>query len=267
MGGTKHATLDSYVTTLNALGPSMCDKLSKVRELDSRGEELLWLLPERFFEHYTAVVAAGNGGQGAGKGPRSSGVEERARRAAEAVEEIFEQTETTAEERAKEAWAAYDELDAKIKLLDKDIRAMQKKILTQQEALGIDPVPQTPRTGSTGPRQSARTRGRPPGSTQGAGASALAGSPTGLAAAAILEAQIPVDMPAVEAVVAEGPPYCLCNRASYGDMVCCDNDDCPIEWYHFGCVGLTEEPQGTWVCPQCTEAAKNKRQRTSLART
>ena len=35
------------------------------------------------------------------------------------------------------------------------------------------------------------------------------------------------------------PKYCTCKRVSYGDMVACENPDCPIEWFHFRCVGLT----------------------------
>lgn len=48
------------------------------------------------------------------------------------------------------------------------------------------------------------------------------------------------------------PAYCICNKPSAGNMVGCDNPDCTIEWFHFECVGLTEEPQGEWFCPLCT---------------
>jgi len=35
-------------------------------------------------------------------------------------------------------------------------------------------------------------------------------------------------------------------------MVGCDNPDCDIEWFHFGCVGITENVQkGKWFCPSC----------------
>jgi hypothetical protein len=34
-------------------------------------------------------------------------------------------------------------------------------------------------------------------------------------------------------------------------MVACDNPECPIEWFHFACVGLTEQPKGKWYCPEC----------------
>ncbi|XP_049670374.1 inhibitor of growth protein 3 isoform X2 [Accipiter gentilis] len=43
------------------------------------------------------------------------------------------------------------------------------------------------------------------------------------------------------------PRYCICNQVSYGEMVGCDNQDCPIEWFHYGCVGLTEAPKGKWT--------------------
>jgi len=45
--------------------------------------------------------------------------------------------------------------------------------------------------------------------------------------------------------------YCLCQNVSFGDMVACDNDDCPYEWFHWSCVGLKSEPNGKWYCPEC----------------
>nr|AGZ94896.1 inhibitor of growth protein 3 [Ruditapes philippinarum] len=57
------------------------------------------------------------------------------------------------------------------------------------------------------------------------------------------------------------PRYCLCNQVSYGEMVGCDNDDCPIEWFHYGCVGLSQAPKGKWYCPQCTAAMKRRGRR------
>lgn len=48
------------------------------------------------------------------------------------------------------------------------------------------------------------------------------------------------------------PRYCLCNQVSYGDMVACDNEDCPSEWFHYPCVDITAPPKGKWYCPQCT---------------
>ena len=47
--------------------------------------------------------------------------------------------------------------------------------------------------------------------------------------------------------------YCVCQKVSHGDMVACDNEECPYEWFHWTCVGLTKEPIGTWICPVCTK--------------
>lgn len=47
------------------------------------------------------------------------------------------------------------------------------------------------------------------------------------------------------------PTYCLCDQISYGEMIMCDNDLCPIEWFHFSCVSLAVKPKGKWFCPKC----------------
>lgn len=53
------------------------------------------------------------------------------------------------------------------------------------------------------------------------------------------------------AVDPDEPTYCLCDQISYGEMICCDNDLCPIQWFHFSCVALATKPKGKWFCPKC----------------
>ncbi|KAI4860938.1 inhibitor of growth proteins N-terminal histone-binding-domain-containing protein [Hypoxylon rubiginosum] len=60
----------------------------------------------------------------------------------------------------------------------------------------------------------------------------------------------------------EGKKYCLCQHVSYGDMVACDNPDCPYEWFHWTCVGLKSEPEGRWYCPTCDESTTMKKKNT-----
>lgn len=48
--------------------------------------------------------------------------------------------------------------------------------------------------------------------------------------------------------------YCTCRQVSSGDMVACDNEDCPFEWFHWKCVGIKEEPKGAWFCPDCRQS-------------
>ncbi|GMG36823.1 unnamed protein product [[Candida] boidinii] len=45
--------------------------------------------------------------------------------------------------------------------------------------------------------------------------------------------------------------YCYCRGSSVGKMIACDNPECKIEWFHYKCVGLKEDPKGHWFCPDC----------------
>ena len=36
--------------------------------------------------------------------------------------------------------------------------------------------------------------------------------------------------------------WCLCGGLESGNMIACDNPGCPIEWFHFQCVGLVDAP-------------------------
>lgn len=47
------------------------------------------------------------------------------------------------------------------------------------------------------------------------------------------------------------PLYCLCHQLSYGEMICCDNSNCSIQWFHFSCVRIDHSPKGKWFCPSC----------------
>ena len=46
---------------------------------------------------------------------------------------------------------------------------------------------------------------------------------------------------------------CTCGTPDTSDnWICCDDDDCPVGWYHLECVRLTEAPPGDWLCPKCS---------------
>lgn len=54
--------------------------------------------------------------------------------------------------------------------------------------------------------------------------------------------------------------YCICNDVAYGKMIACDDKNCPIEWYHLSCSGLSRPPKGQWFCKSCTiRRAKRRR--------
>ncbi|GAA5939127.1 uncharacterized protein JCM15063_004435 [Sporobolomyces koalae] len=47
------------------------------------------------------------------------------------------------------------------------------------------------------------------------------------------------------------PTYCYCNRVAFGEMIGCENQDCPREWFHLECVGMDRAPVGEWWCRDC----------------
>lgn len=82
--------------------------------------------------------------------------------------------------------------------------------------------------------------------------------------AALITTPLPAEVPpqTVDWVYDPNEPrYCLCNQVSYGEMVGCDNPNCPIEWFHYGCVGISDPPKGKWYCPKCTAIMSKKKGR------
>lgn len=63
---------------------------------------------------------------------------------------------------------------------------------------------------------------------------------------------------------ADDTQYCICERVSFGDMVACDNPKCEIQWFHWECVGLTQEPKGEWLCPICDPNSKYDKKKKKL---
>jgi inhibitor of growth protein 3 len=49
--------------------------------------------------------------------------------------------------------------------------------------------------------------------------------------------------------------YCFCHQRSYGEMVACENEDCPYQWFHTGCLNMKKVPDEDedWYCPHCRE--------------
>ncbi|QLQ82002.1 hypothetical protein HG537_0G02560 [Torulaspora globosa] len=65
-----------------------------------------------------------------------------------------------------------------------------------------------------------------------------------------------VEPPKVQVLEEQEPTYCFCNNVSYGAMIACDNERCPREWFHYGCVGITKPPKGKWYCSvECRKQA------------
>ncbi|GKV23255.1 hypothetical protein SLEP1_g33006 [Rubroshorea leprosula] len=163
-----------------------------------------------------------------------------------------------ADEKVALAVQAYDLVDTHIQQLDQYLKRFDEELRREREnAAAAAVLPATSLDGSAkSGRSSEGGRGRHK-KTRLATATAAVAAATEVAAAAAAAANstgMELDLP----VDPNEPTYCFCNQVSFGEMVACDNPDCKIEWFHFGCVGLKEQPKGKWYCSDCA-AAKNRR--------
>ena len=45
--------------------------------------------------------------------------------------------------------------------------------------------------------------------------------------------------------------WCYCQESKGGDMVGCDNRNCPIKRFQVICLQMSTVPLGRWFCPTC----------------
>ena len=56
--------------------------------------------------------------------------------------------------------------------------------------------------------------------------------------------------------------FCYCGKGEdYDDMIGCDNEHCPIGWFHYCCLRITEEdvPKGKYYCLECHKKKSKKK--------
>lgn len=166
---------------------------------------------------------------------------------ADAVDDVLSLTE----EKIRVAGQIYDLVDRHIRALDEDLKSLEAGNLPYREKLGLEEN-----------QKACEVLGLPLGKeNKGKAAAAPIVKPKkkkGRKKASEghdLEGQAVAQNPGTAAktgAVDESEPlYCSCHRISFGDMIACDNNECPIEWFHYECVGLTSVPKGKWYCPDC----------------
>ncbi|XP_020552765.1 PHD finger protein ING1 isoform X3 [Sesamum indicum] len=165
-----------------------------------------------------------------------------------------------ADEKVALAVQAYDLVDAHIQQLDQYLKKFDEDLRRAERdtmaASGTSPTldnnVKAGRSGETSNRGRKKTRLAT--ATAAASASATAAAAAATAAnSTSMELDLPVDP--------NEPTYCFCNQVSYGEMVACDNPDCKIEWFHYGCVGLKEQPKGKWYCSDCVGTQRRRKTR------
>ncbi|KAM3326954.1 PHD finger protein ING1 [Capsicum chacoense] len=146
-----------------------------------------------------------------------------------------------ADEKVALASQAYDLVDAHIQQLDQYLKKFDEELRLERDNAAVAGAPTTTentvKSGRSGEGKGGRKKTRL--------ATAAAATPSGM------DLDLPVDP--------NEPTYCFCNQVSYGEMVACDNPNCKIEWFHYGCVGLKEQPKGKWFCADCAGTQKKRR--------
>jgi hypothetical protein len=64
--------------------------------------------------------------------------------------------------------------------------------------------------------------------------------------------------------------FCVCQKPWVEDeedeMIACDGEDCPYEWYHLECAGVKAAPKGRFFCDTCkAKQTGRKRRKVSAA--
>jgi len=153
------------------------------------------------------------------------------------VEAAWQSANKMQEEKVQLATQTYEMVDRHIRRLDSDLSRFESELA---ERGGLET------SSPHSDKKNARNRRGAEGDEEKGGAGGFQ-----------IAAQDVLDMP----VDPNEPTYCSCHQVSYGEMIGCDNPDCPIEWFHFGCVGLTSKPKGKWYCVRCKPAFESQLQK------
>jgi len=196
----------------------------------------------------------------------------------EKIQKIFRKAKEHGDEKVNIAIQTYEMVDKHIRRLDSDLAKFEAEMREQGGRLSQTETEEEPETGSQKKKKIGRKTAKEEKSgkkrkgnkdaddsdkgkkKKGRGNSSKdkESTPVATSVSALLPGGIPqevLEMP----IDPNEPTYCICQDVSWGEMIGCDNNDCPIEWFHFGCMGLTAKPKGKWYCPKCIHLFKKKK--------
>jgi len=196
------------------------------------------------------------------------------------IQKLFKKAKEHGDEKVNIAIQTYEMVDKHIRRLDSDLAKFEAEMKEQGGRLSQTETEEEPETdtqkkkkvGKKAGKEETKSGKKRKGSKEeedndkgkkkkGRGASSKdkeAAVPVLSALASVLPGgmqQEVLEMP----IDPNEPTYCICQEVSWGEMIGCDNNDCPIEWFHFGCMGLTTKPKGKWYCPKCINLFKKKK--------
>ncbi|XP_043463238.1 inhibitor of growth protein 5 [Leptopilina heterotoma] len=243
--------LEHYLDSLEHLPIELQRNFTLMRDLDARAQTLMKDIDKLADDYLKTVKEEQN---------------DKNNDQLQQIQNMFTQAKAYADDKVQLAIQTYELVDKHIRRLDSDLARFEAEI--QDKALSSSRAQEesgaskkgrkklkekekrkkgTANASSEDETKNARKKQKKATSTGAVGSGAQADASLGHPADVL-------DMP----VDPNEPTYCLCHQVSYGEMIGCDNPDCPIEWFHFTCVGLTTKPKGKWYCPKCTQDRKKK---------
>mmetsp|Transcript_32695 Transcript_32695/g.92753 ORF Transcript_32695/g.92753 Transcript_32695/m.92753 type:complete len:214 (-) Transcript_32695:53-694(-) len=146
----------------------------------------------------------------------------------------------------------YTTVDSHIQALDNNLAALKAELEKEQALLGADGG--KGRSKADGQKKKKQKAAQDPARGAGVASVPMQAAGRGAGAGVPVDNTDPVLLPDLVGNVFDSnePVYCYCKKVSYGEMIGCDNEDCPIEWFHYGCVGIhPDDVPETWYCNEC----------------
>ncbi|CAI4223768.1 unnamed protein product [Auanema sp. JU1783] len=232
--------LKKYMDKMDDLAPFMRRSAEEIRDLDIKVQEVMVNLKSKTAIHL--------------KNYKKSTREQRAKVVKE-VSDLFKEAEQLSERKIALAQQMYDTVDGHICEIDKNVEKFNEYQIQKynQETAKLNGCvsPNRKRRGSQGRDKKKK------GSAYRTNRIAETG--------AIMESYKPKPLqitPALDMPVDPSEPiYCFCHQVSFGEMVGCDNKDCPYEWFHFQCLGISDVPNGHWFCDHCKDPKNQKKKK------
>ncbi|XP_046850308.1 inhibitor of growth protein 4-like isoform X2 [Xenia sp. Carnegie-2017] len=233
--------LEHYLDSIENLPYELQRNFTLMRDLDQRTQDILKEIDD-MADNYTECA-------------RNLSPSEKTEQLTK-IEESFAKAKELSEDKVQLAMQTYEMVDKHIRKLDFDLARFEADLKEQheQELAASD---EENKDSKSRKKKRKKSRGK---STGAESARKKKRDEPVIPPLAAVTAFLPspdvqvLDMP----VDPNEPTYCLCHQVSYGEMIGCDNLECPIEWFHFPCVGLTTKPKGKWYCPKCNIEKKKK---------
>nr|XP_023674219.1 inhibitor of growth protein 5-like isoform X2 [Paramormyrops kingsleyae] len=231
----------SFIRGIESLPCELQRSFTLMRELDTRTEEKKGEIDKLAAEYIANVKTLAS--------------EQRVEHL-QKIESAYGKCREYSDDKVQLAMQTYEMVDKHIRRLDADLARFENELKEKLDMSGYESPDgkDLKKTKNPKEKRSSRTRAKKGSDEDSPRKKKMKNGPDFSNSLLAVHPSDVLDMP----VDPNEPTYCLCHQVSYGEMIGCDNPDCPIEWFHFACVDLTTKPKGKWYCPRCTQDRKKK---------